>query len=136
MNTSITDNERFYGKAYERISENYRTTGLTAAGWFRSNNYTEQPSILSLEYEKQRRLMISFTLFMQKERQVQKPEEYRPPSSGSGVTMKFNIETTPEARFQLIYNSQIGDMIRAGVQAIYRSILTLSSILHYTEPIR
>ncbi len=27
--------------------------------------------------------------------------------------MKFNIETTPEARFQLIYNSQIGDMIRA-----------------------
>jgi len=38
-----------------------------------------------------------------------KQEDLVVPYSGSDLQMKFNVEVTPEAKVQLIYNSKIGD---------------------------
>ncbi|MEN6452759.1 MAG: translocation/assembly module TamB domain-containing protein, partial [Prolixibacteraceae bacterium] len=113
MNTSITDNERFYGKAYGKGFLKITGHGPDLLLDGSAQTLYGTAINISLEYEKQAQAY-DFIHFIHAKREVStKPEEYRPPSSGSGVTMKFNIETTPEARFQLIYNSQIGDMIRA-----------------------
>jgi hypothetical protein len=113
MNTSITDNERFYGKAYGKGFLKITGHGPDLLLDGSAQTLYGTAINISLEYEKQAQAYDFIHFIHAKKETSTKPEEYRPPSSGSGVTMKFNIETTPEARFQLIYNSQIGDMIRA-----------------------
>ena len=112
MNTSALDNEKFYGKAYGNGF--IRITGhgpnLYLDGSASTLNGTSIN--ISLDYEKQAQAY-DFIHFVNTKKQEAAKPEYHPSSRGSGVTMKFNIETTPDARFQLIYNSQIGDVIRA-----------------------
>ncbi len=109
MNTSPADNERFYGKAYG--SGFVRITGhgqnLFLDGSARSLGGTAIN--ISLDYEKQARAY-DFIHFINTEKPDPVTPEPRKPSSG--VTMKFNIEATPDARIQLVYNSQVGDVIR------------------------
>jgi hypothetical protein len=113
MNTSALDNERFYGKAYGNGFLKITGHGPDLLLDGSAKTVYGTAINISLDYEKQAQAY-DFIHFVNKKREEDvKPEEYQGPSSGSGVTMKFNIETTPEARFQLIYNSQIGDMIRA-----------------------
>jgi hypothetical protein len=113
MNTSALDNERFYGKAYGNGL--LRITGHGPDLYLDGSAQTLYGTSIniSLDYEKQAQVYDFIHFINTKNQEIIKPEEYRKPSSGSGVTMKFNIETTPDAHFQLIYNSQIGDVIRA-----------------------
>lgn len=111
MNTSAANNERFYGKAYG--SGFLRITGhrqnLYLDGSARTINGTSIN--ISLDYEKQAQTY-DFIHFINTKKQETAEQGFPKSSPDSGVTMKFNIETTPEARFQLIYNSQVGDVIR------------------------
>jgi len=113
MNTSAMDNERFYGKAYGSgfLKINGHGPDLLLDGTAKTLYGTSIN--ISLDYEKQAQAYDFIHFVNSKSNETTMPEEYRNPSSGSGVTMKFNVATTPEAHFQLIYNSQIGDVIRA-----------------------
>jgi len=112
MNTSALDNEKFYGKAYGngflRITGHGPTVYLDGSARTLSGTSIN----ISLDYEKEAQAY-DFIHFVNKKKQVTVQPESHVPSSGSGLNMKFNIETTPDARFQLIYNSQIGDVIKA-----------------------
>jgi hypothetical protein len=112
MNTTALDNEQFYGKAYGngflRITGHGPTLSLEGSA---QTLYGTSINI-SLDYEKQAQTY-DFIHFVNKNKPEIVKQEYTQPSPGSGVNMKFNIETTPDAHFQLIYNSQIGDIIRA-----------------------
>ena len=57
--------------------------------------------------------MYDFLKFVTNKKEEIAGIERKIPTQESQVFMNFDIEATPEARFQLIYNSQIGDMIRA-----------------------
>ncbi|MEL7588973.1 MAG: translocation/assembly module TamB domain-containing protein [Prolixibacteraceae bacterium] len=112
MNTTVADNERFYGKAYGNGF--LKITGHGANLYLDGSARTMSGTAIniSLDYEQQAQAY-DFIHFINTKKQLSDTPEKKAASSTSGVNMKFNIETTPDARFQLIYNSQIGDMIRA-----------------------
>jgi len=112
MNTTIADNERFYGKAYGNgfLKITGHGPSLYLDGSARTLNGTAIN--ISLDYDEQAQAY-DFIHFVDPQKKEAEKTVYQPVTDGSGVTMKFDIETTPDARFQLIYNSRIGDMIRA-----------------------
>ena len=111
INTTPSDNEQFYGKTFG--SGIVRITGHGATvlidGVARTEKGTEMN--ISLEYEGDAQ-EYDFLNFVSRSYQP-KIEEVRLPVSVSDVQMKFDIEVTPEAKAQLIYNSKIGDVIRS-----------------------
>jgi len=95
----------------ERFSEDHGTwSSLYLDGSARTLNGTAIN--ISLDYDEQAQAY-DFIHFVDPQKKEAEKTVYQPVTDGSGVTMKFDIETTPDARFQLIYNSRIGDMIRA-----------------------
>jgi hypothetical protein len=111
INTTSSDNEQFYGKTIG--SGVVRITGHGATvlidGIARTEKGTEMN--ISLEYQEDAQ-EYDFLQFVSRSYQP-KFEVVRPPVSTSDVQMKFDIEVTPEAKAQLIYNSKIGDVIRS-----------------------
>ncbi len=111
INTTPQINEKFYGKTFG--SGIVRITGRGATvlidGIARTERGTEMN--ISLEYQGDAQeydflTFISHGYQPKQEMQVNLARE-------SDMHMKFNIEITPEARAQLIYNSKIGDVIRS-----------------------
>lgn len=111
INTTPSDNEQFYGKTFG--SGVVRITGQGATvlidGIARTEKGTEMN--ISLEYEGDAQ-EYDFLNFISRSYQP-KFEVVRPPVFVSNVQMNFDIEVTPEAKAQLIYNSKIGDVIRS-----------------------
>jgi len=111
INTTPSDNEQFYGKTFG--SGIVRITGHGATvlidGVARTEKGTEMN--ISLEYEGDAQ-EYDFLSFVSRSYQP-KFEVVKAPVSDSNVQMKFDIEVTPEAKAQLIYNSKIGDVIRS-----------------------
>jgi len=111
FNTTPEINEQFYGKMF--VSGIFRITGLGAKilldGRARTEKDTEMN--ISLEYEADAP-EYDFLSFISHGYQpkVVVPEVYVAPSD---FQMKFNVEVTPDAKAQLIYNSKIGDVIKA-----------------------
>ena len=112
MNTTARNNPRFYGKAYTNGA--LRITGhgpkIFLDGTARTLNGTTIN--ISLDYEEEAQVY-DFLKFVTNKKEEIAGIERKIPKQESQVFMNFDIEATPEARFQLIYNSQIGDMIRA-----------------------
>jgi len=111
INTTQQDNPQFYGKLFG--SGIVRITGKGAQilidGVSRTEKGTEMN--ISLEYEGDAQ-EYNFLNFVTHGYQP-KTGSVRLPVSDSDVQMKFNVEVTPEAKAQLIYNSKIGDVIRS-----------------------
>ncbi|MDP3644476.1 MAG: translocation/assembly module TamB domain-containing protein [Bacteroidota bacterium] len=111
INTTPSDNEQFYGKTFG--SGVVRITGKGATvlidGIARTEKGTEMN--ISLGYEEEAR-EYDFLSFISRSYQP-KFEIVKAPVYESNVQMKFDIEITPEAKAQLIYNSKIGDIIRS-----------------------
>jgi hypothetical protein len=111
INTTASDNEQFYGKTFG--SGVVRITGKGATvfidGVARTEKGTEMN--ISLEYEEDAQ-EYDFLSFVSHSYQP-KFKVVKAPVSESNVQMKFDIEVTPEAKAQLIYNSKIGDVIRS-----------------------
>ncbi len=112
LNTTIRDNERFYGKAYGdgflQITGHGQNVRLDGTAKTLSGTIIN----ISLDYESEAQVYDFIQFINTKEDEVIKPER-RLPQQKSQLFMKFNIDATPDARFQLIYNSQIGDLIKA-----------------------
>jgi hypothetical protein len=112
INTSIRDNERFYGKAYARgmltIDGHGRYLYLNAAATSLSGTALN----ISLDYEAEAQ-EYDFIQFINNTGTSEMPVERKAPSNKSRVSMNFDFNVTPDAQIQLVYNSQVGDMIRA-----------------------
>ena len=111
INTTSAINEQFYGKTFG--SGNVRITGQGANvlidGVIRTERGTDMN--IYLEYADEAR-QYDFLTFVNSG--IKFPDEKKKtPVIKSDVQMRFDIEITPEAKAQLIYNSKIGDVIRA-----------------------
>ena len=111
INTTQQNNQQFYGKLFG--SGIVRITGKGAQvlidGVARTEKGTDMN--ISLEYEDDAQ-EYDFLSFVSHGYQP-KISIMRYPVSNSDVQIKVNIEVTPEAKAQLIYNSKIGDVIRS-----------------------
>lgn len=111
INTTPLINEQFYGKTF--ASGVFKITGKGAvvliSGTARTEKGTEMN--ISLEYQEDA-MQYDFLSFISHGYQpvvkVKEPIDY-----DSDLQMKFDLEVTPEAKAQLIYNSKIGDVIKA-----------------------
>ena len=111
FNTTPDINEAFYGKLFG--SGIIRITGnddkLLIDGTARTEKGTEMNISLDYSGEAQEYNFLSFV-----SHDYQSKQEPRViPYNSSDLVMKFNVEVTPEAKVQLIYNSKIGDVIRS-----------------------
>jgi hypothetical protein len=110
INTTPEINGQFYGKTF--ASGVVRITGpdgdLLLHGIARTEKGTEMS--ISLEYEGDTE-EYNFLSFVNHGYQPLKKKE--DPYSDSGILMKFDIEVTPEAKAQLIYDTKVGDVIKS-----------------------
>lgn len=112
INTNANDNEQFYGKLY--ASGALAITGLGVVVNIDAAGRTERGTELNilLDYEEQAE-EYDFLSFIDRQFPEEEKEFRTTVLDASNVTMNFDIEVTPDARAQLIYNSQIGDVIRS-----------------------
>lgn len=132
INTTPAINEQFYGKAFGSGVVRITGKGITILidGVVRTEKGTEMNIALestsdATEYD--------FLTFVTHGYQPPKPEnddDY----DYSDVQMKFEVNITPEAKMQLIYNSKIGDVIKSqGSGTLQVSIDKNFNILLYGE---
>lgn len=111
FNTTPAINEQFYGKLFG--SGIVRITGkgadLLIDGVARTEKGTDMNIYLDYTGEAQEYDFLTFVSHGFKPRNEKKII----PVSKSTLLMKFDVEITPVAKAQLIYNSKIGDVIRA-----------------------
>jgi len=110
LNTTIEDNEAFYGTAF--------TSGIISIIGNKNNTFLD----ISAKTEKGSKINIplkqinnadnmEFLTFVNKSEEIEAlPEEYGPKFSGFGLN--FELEITPDVEAQLIFDSKIGDVIR------------------------
>jgi hypothetical protein len=116
LNTTLRYNEQFYGDAFANCKVNIFGKGLKLG---LDGSMTTLPGTevnISMEYEN---AMEQYE-FLEFANTIETPEEemffYNPPKTD--FTMSLNVEVTPDAKTQLIYNSQIGDVIKAEGEGI------------------
>jgi len=116
MNTTIRFNEQFYGDVFANCKLKVLGRGLKVG---LSGSLTTLPGTdvnISMEYENaiEQYEFLEFVNTM--EITDQDLYFYDPPKVD--FTISFNIEVTPDAKVQLIYNSQIGDIIKGEGEGI------------------
>ena len=111
FNTTARDNQQFNGKIYARGQ-------LQLTGHGRRINLTGNAETLSgtsinisLAYDRQAETYDFIHFINHEDDQIQDFHVHH--SRNEGMDMKFNLDITPDAQFQLIYNSLVGDVIRA-----------------------
>ncbi len=112
LNTTARQGESFYGKAIVRgnITITGQGTSVKLAGEATSLPETAVTIVLSEEAEVAR---YDFVRFVTAEKDsVIKPLFVQSPETG-GLEIDFLMHATPEARVQMVYNTQISDEIRA-----------------------
>jgi len=111
INTTPEINGQFYGKTF--CSGIVRITGKGATvlidGVARTEKGTDMKIFLEYEEEAQEYDFLNF-VSRGYQPKLKTQDIY---DSDSDLQMKFNVEITPEAKAQLIYNSKIGDVIRS-----------------------
>ncbi|WP_423127337.1 translocation/assembly module TamB domain-containing protein [Gaoshiqia sp. Z1-71] len=111
INTTSRHNEQFYGKIY--ANGLLHITGKGSEIWLNGSARTMNGTTIniSLDYDKEAQVY-DFIRFINSKDSVVGKERILP-KSRSKTWMNFDVDISPDARFQLIYNSQIGDMIRS-----------------------
>jgi len=111
INTTSADNEKFYGKLFG--SGNVRITGHGVVVLIDGSARTEKGTDMniSLEYQGDAEEYDFLTFISHEFHLENKEKSYY--YDDSDLQMRFLVEITPEARAQLVYNSKIGDVIRA-----------------------
>lgn len=111
INTTPAINEQFYGKMFG--SGQVKITGKGAqiliSGAARTEKGTEMNIYLEYEDEAQEYDFLNFISHGYQPKQTVSNYQY----DNSDVQMKFDVQVTPEAKAQLIYNSKIGDVIKS-----------------------
>ncbi len=112
MNTTIRDNERFYGKAYVdgemKLTGHAKTIFLDVAARSLSGTSVN----ISLDYDEEVPVY-DFIRFVNNDQLEVIDNKRRNDFKEGKLTMGFDLDITPDAKIQLIYNSQIGDVIRS-----------------------
>ncbi len=111
FNTTSADNEQFYGKMFGSGSVRITGHGVTVLidGTARTEKGTDMN--ISLEYQGDAEEYDFLTFISHGYREQKNNQSYY--YDDSDLQMRFNVEITPEAKAQLVYNSKIGDVIRA-----------------------
>ena len=111
FNTTPQINEKFYGKMFGSGVVRITGHGVTVLidGTARTEKGTDMN--ISLDYEGDAE-EYDFLTFVTRGYQAKSNLPFAP-YDDSDLQMKFDIEITPEAKAQLIYNSKIGDVIRS-----------------------
>lgn len=119
MNTSPKDNEIFYGKVFAKGN-------LYIVGHGASVNIDGDATSLfgtdvniSLEYGEDAETY-DFIQFVKHELFLEKEEEFFKHKQEASFNLNLAIQATPEAKVQIIYNSQIGDVIKAEGEGLMR----------------
>ena len=112
MNTTSRDNERFYGKAYASGNFYIRGHGRDLYLSATAKSLSGTSINISLDYEKEAQ-EYDFIHFVNNKNKNEKQVERRVRTDKSNINMNFDFDVTPDAQIQLVYNSQIGDVIRA-----------------------
>ncbi|MDO8951591.1 MAG: translocation/assembly module TamB domain-containing protein, partial [Draconibacterium sp.] len=116
MNTTIRFNEQFYGDVFANCRLKVLGRGLKVG---LSGSLTTLPGTnvnISMEYENAIQQYDFLEFVNTIENSDQNMYFYDPPKTD--FTISFNIEVTPDAKVQLIYNSQIGDIIKGEGEGI------------------
>jgi hypothetical protein len=111
INTTSAINQQFYGKTFG--SGNVRITGQGANVFINGVAQTERGTDMNiyLEYADEAQQYDFLTFVNPGNKGLE--EKKKTPVIKSNLQMRFDIRITPEAKAQLIYNSKIGDVIRA-----------------------
>lgn len=116
MSTTLRDNELFYGDVFANCRLKVYGRGLQVA---LTGSLTSLPGTnvnISMEYENAIEQYDFLEFVNTSELTAQEMYFYNPPKAD--FTISFNIEATPDAKIQLVYNSQIGDVIKAEGEGI------------------
>ncbi len=116
LNTTLRFNEQFYGEAFADCKVDITGQGLRIV---LDGSMTTLPGTevnISMEYESAIDQYDFIEFVNTAETSEQEMFFYNPPKAD--FTMNLNVEITPDAKTQLIYNSQIGDVIKAEGEGI------------------
>jgi hypothetical protein len=116
MNTTIRDNELFYGDVFANCKLKVYGRGLKVALSGSMTSLAGTAVNISMEYENAIEQYEFLEFVNTREFTAEEMYFYNPPKTD--FTISFNIEVTPDAKIQLIYNSQIGDVIKAEGEGI------------------
>jgi hypothetical protein len=110
MNTTISDNDKFYGIIF--ASGNFSITGKGSEILLKGDVRSEKGTNIFIPFEgKEEASKYDFIQFVNTKTPVNQPTEpYNPISNG--LSMNFDVEITPDAKAQIIFNSQMGDIIK------------------------
>jgi len=112
LNTTMKQNESFYGKAIVRgeLSIRGHDNDVKLSGSATSLPETAVTIILGDEAEVAR---YDFIRFVKAEKDTLPIPAFIPRQEEGGIVIDLLIHATPEAKVQMVYNTQISDMIRA-----------------------
>ncbi len=117
MDNTPADNEQFYGEAFCKGEFTITGKGLKVAlgGNFATMSGTNLN--ISMEYESSVE-QYDFIKFVTHKTDKKKNYFFEKEEEKSEFTLAFTFEVTPDAKVQLIYNSKIGDIIKAQGEGI------------------
>lgn len=109
LNTTSADNDYFYGTAY--ISGDMDITGSGSNILLSGDLRSQKGTSLYIPYESgENAEQYDFIEFISY--QAESKENSRYQVNTEGIDMNFDVELTPDAKIQIIFNSQIGDVIK------------------------
>ena len=109
INTTYADNNRFYGTAF--VNGSLTITGQAEDIVLNGNFRSEKGTAIYIPFERAGKAVeYDFITFINSA-DNEEITYYQPESTG-GISMNFDMEITPDAKVQLIFNSRMGDIIR------------------------
>ncbi len=109
LNTTAVDNDMYYGKA--NISGLANISGFANNLIFDLNVTTDKNTRLNIPLSGESEVYSSnFLTFIEKDRVYKVNSDYE--VNLDGITMNFDLSVTPDAEVRLIFDEQIGDVIK------------------------
>lgn len=116
LNTSPVDNEQFYGQAFGDGKFTIKGKGNTVNLSGTATTLTGTNLNISMDYENEVE-QYDFLKFVTAKK-TETDKLFFEKEDGGEFNIKLTVEVTPDAKMQLIYNSQIGDIIKAQGEGI------------------
>lgn len=116
LNTTMSNNDVFYGEVFANCKMRLFGKGPTVK---LTGSLTSLPGTavnISMEYQSVIE-KYDFIQFINTQKEEDKNANYYNPSK-TDFTISLNLEVTPDAKIQLVYNSQIGDIIKGEGEGI------------------
>ncbi len=137
LNTTEADNNMYYGRAYVtgvinifgyidniRIDANVKTEKITQSDRVVKNNLFLKTELTKIYIPLSRSSEVSennFITYVRKDSTIKLKDDYK--VKLGGLTLNFDLDVTPDAEVQLIFDQTVGDIIKArGTGAISLNI--------------